>query len=87
MARTGGDILVETLLEWGVDTIFGMPGDGINGLMEAIRKREGQVRFIQVRHEESAALMACASHTSFCRFAGSISWRCASVSLSYFGLL
>jgi pyruvate dehydrogenase (quinone) len=47
-------------MAWGVDTIFGMPGDGINGLMEAIRKRQGKIRFIQVRHEESAALMACA---------------------------
>ncbi len=58
--RNGSDILIECLMAWGVDTIFGMPGDGINGLMEAIRKREGKLRFIQVRHEESAALMACA---------------------------
>ncbi len=56
----GSDLLVEGLIEWGVDTIFGMPGDGINGVMEAIRKRADRVRFIQVRHEESAALMACA---------------------------
>jgi pyruvate dehydrogenase (quinone) len=60
MARNGSDILIDCLMAWGVDTIFGMPGDGINGLMEAIRKRQGKVRFIQVRHEESAALMACA---------------------------
>ena len=60
MARNGSDILIDCLMAWGIDTIFGMPGDGINGLMEAIRKREGRVRFIQVRHEESAALMACA---------------------------
>ena len=60
MARNGSDILIDCLITWGVDTIFGMPGDGINGLMEAIRKRQGEVRFIQVRHEESAALMACA---------------------------
>src|SRR5688572_31871040 len=60
MPRNGSDILVECLMAWGVDTIFGLPGDGINGLMEAIRKRQGQIRFIQVRHEESAALMACA---------------------------
>src|SRR5688572_22287372 len=58
--RNGSDILIDCLIEWGVDTIFGLPGDGINGLMEAIRKRQGQMRFIQVRHEESAALMACA---------------------------
>lgn len=36
MAKTGGDILVETLLDWGVEVIFGMPGDGINGIMEAL---------------------------------------------------
>jgi thiamine pyrophosphate-dependent acetolactate synthase large subunit-like protein len=60
MARNGSDILIDCLMAWGVDTIFGLPGDGINGVMEAIRKREGKVRFIQVRHEESAALMACA---------------------------
>ena len=60
MSRNGSDVLIDCLMAWGVDTIFGLPGDGINGLMEAIRKREGQLRFIQVRHEESAALMACA---------------------------
>ena len=57
--RNGSDVLVDCLMAWGVDTIFGLPGDGINGVMEAIRKRAGQIRFIQVRHEESAALMAC----------------------------
>ncbi len=60
MARNGSELLIDTLLAWGVDTIFGMPGDGINGVMEAIRARAGKLRFIQVRHEESAALMACA---------------------------
>src|SRR5215467_7562890 len=59
MAKTGGDILVENLIDWGVDTIFGIPGDGINGIMEALRKRQELVRFIQVRHEEAAAFMAC----------------------------
>ena len=58
--RNGAELLVDALVAWGVDTIFGMPGDGINGVMEAIRERESEVRFIQVRHEESAALMACA---------------------------
>ncbi len=60
MARTGGDILIDTLIEWGVDTVFGLPGDGINGIMEALRQRQDQVRFVQVRHEEAAAFMACA---------------------------
>src|SRR5947207_486669 len=56
---TAGDVLVETLMDWGVDTIFGIPGDGINGIMEALRIRKDQVRFIQVRHEEAAAFNAC----------------------------
>lgn len=60
MAETAADILVEGLIDWGVDTVFGMPGDGINGIMEALRTRQDRVRFIQVRHEESAAFMACA---------------------------
>src|SRR5215210_3655 len=59
MARTGADILIDTLIDWGVDTVFGLPGDGINGLMEALRTRQDLIRFIQVRHEESAAFMAC----------------------------
>src|SRR5215204_7434526 len=59
MAQTAADILVEVLQDWGVDTIFGLPGDGINGIMEALRKRRDTIRFVQVRHEESAAFMAC----------------------------
>ncbi len=58
--NTAADVLIETLMDWGVDTIFGLPGDGINGIMEALRKRQEKVRFIQVRHEESAAFAACA---------------------------
>jgi pyruvate dehydrogenase (quinone)/pyruvate oxidase len=60
MATTAADILVETLIDWGVEVIFGLPGDGINGIMEALRTRQEQIRFIHVRHEESAAFMACA---------------------------
>jgi pyruvate dehydrogenase (quinone)/pyruvate oxidase len=60
MARTGGDILIETIRDWGVELIFGLPGDGINGIMEAIRTRQDGLRFVQVRHEEAAAFMACA---------------------------
>src|SRR5437016_2510009 len=59
MAKTSAEILVDRLTEWGVDTIFGLPGDGINGIMEALRQRQERIRFIQVRHEESAAFMAC----------------------------
>ena len=54
------DVLVERLIAWGVDTIFGLPGDGINGVMESLRKAQDKIRFIHVRHEESAAFMACA---------------------------
>jgi pyruvate dehydrogenase (quinone) len=60
MGMNASDVLVETLLEWGVNVIFGLPGDGINGIMEALRVRQDKIRFIQVRHEESAACMACA---------------------------
>ena len=59
MASNASDILVDTLLGWGVDTIFGIPGDGINGIIEALRKRQDKIRFIQVRHEEAAAFAAC----------------------------
>src|SRR5881396_915563 len=59
MARTASDSLVDTLLDWGVEVIFGLPGDGINGIMESLRTRQDRIRFIQVRHEESAAFMAC----------------------------
>src|ERR1700716_2875159 len=54
------DVLIETLIDWGVEVIFGLPGDGINGIMESLRTHQEQIRFIQVRHEESAAFMACA---------------------------
>src|SRR5690349_20026879 len=56
---TAADVLVETLLDWGVEVIFGLPGDGINGIMESLRTHQERIRFIQVRHEEAAAFMAC----------------------------
>src|SRR3989440_10720303 len=59
MATTAADVLIEVLQEWGVEFVFGLPGDGINGIMEALRLRQDKIRFIQVRHEESAAFMAC----------------------------
>ncbi|CAM3661298.1 hypothetical protein AGR4A_pAt10131 [Agrobacterium tumefaciens str. B6] len=58
--KTAADVLVETLIDGKVDTIFGLPGDGINGVMEALRKRQDAIRFVQVRHEQSAAFMATA---------------------------
>src|SRR3954471_4098530 len=60
MTRTASDILVESLMEWGVEVIFGLPGDGINGVIEALRTRQDKIRFIQTRHEEAAAFAACA---------------------------
>ena len=54
------DIIAEALLDWKVEVIFGLPGDGINGFMEALRRRKDKIKFILVRHEESAAFMACA---------------------------
>jgi pyruvate dehydrogenase (quinone)/pyruvate oxidase len=60
MTRTASDVLIDTIHAWGVDVVFGLPGDGINGIVEALRKRKATVRFIQVRHEEAAAFMACA---------------------------
>src|SRR5437762_14227161 len=62
------DMLIETLMDWGVDTIFGLPGDGINGIMEALRTRQEKVRLLQVRHEESAAFMA----TAYAKFTGKL---------------
>jgi pyruvate dehydrogenase (quinone) len=62
------DVLVERLIAWGVDTIFGLPGDGINGVFEALRKQKDRIRFVHVRHEESAAFMACA----YAKFTGRI---------------
>src|SRR4051795_7856803 len=53
------DVLIEKLIDWGVDVVFGLPGDGINGIMEALRTHQEQIKFVQVRHEEAAAFMAC----------------------------
>ena len=68
MAKTAGDILVETIMDWGVDTVFGIPGDGINGVIEALRVRNDKIRFIQVRHEEAAAFAAC----GYAKFTGKL---------------
>jgi pyruvate dehydrogenase (quinone) len=59
MAKTVADLLVERLSEWGVKVIFGLPGDGVNGIFEALRTRQDKIQFIQVRHEEAAAFAAC----------------------------
>src|SRR5881392_3271589 len=58
-SRTVAEALIDRLIEWDVSVVFGLPGDGINGIMEALRERQDKIRFIQVRHEEAAAFMAC----------------------------
>ncbi|HTT59938.1 MAG TPA: thiamine pyrophosphate-requiring protein [Acidimicrobiales bacterium] len=62
--KTAGDVLCERLIEWGVTKIYGYPGDGINGFLGAIQRRENMPQFIQTRHEEMASFMACA-HAKF----------------------
>lgn len=64
MSQTVADFMIDRLLAWDVDRIFGYPGDGINGIMGALRRREGRIDFVQSRHEELAAFMACA-HAKF----------------------
>lgn len=64
MAQSVADFVIDRLLEWNVNRIFGYPGDGINGLMGAINRSKGKMDFIQVRHEEMAAFMA-AGHAKF----------------------
>jgi pyruvate dehydrogenase (quinone) len=68
MSKTAADVLVETLQHWGVQVIFGLPGDGINGIMESLRRVQDKIRFVQVRHEEAAAFMACA----YAKFTGKL---------------
>jgi len=62
---TTADILIDNLIDWGVTHVFGMVGDGINPILDALRRRQNRIRFIGVRHEEAAAFMACgwAKHT------------------------
>jgi pyruvate dehydrogenase (quinone) len=60
VARIASEDLIERLADWGVDTVFGLPGDGINGIMEGLRRHQDRVRFVLVHHEEAAAFMATA---------------------------
>ena len=60
MTRITSEALIERLADWGVDTVFGIPGDGINGIMEGLRRHQDKVRFVLVHHEEAAAFMAAA---------------------------
>jgi pyruvate dehydrogenase (quinone)/pyruvate oxidase len=68
MGKTAADVLIEAIHDWGVEVVFGIPGDGINGIMEALRTRQDRIRFVQVRHEESAAFMA----TGYAKFTGKL---------------
>src|SRR5579875_2713912 len=63
---TVGEFFVKRLEEWGVHTIFGYPGDGINGVLKGLQKEDSKFRFIQARHEEMAAFMASA----YAKFSG-----------------
>jgi pyruvate dehydrogenase (quinone) len=60
MADIAASVLISRLADWGVDTVFGLPGDGINGIMEGLRRNADRVRFVLVHHEEAAAFMATA---------------------------
>src|SRR3954454_4577082 len=64
MADTVSDFLVKRLSQWGVRRIFGYPGDGINGIIGGLARHDALIEFVQVRHEEMAAFMACA-HAKF----------------------
>jgi pyruvate dehydrogenase (quinone) len=64
MSQTTSDFLVQRLADWGVRRIYGYPGDGINGVMGALNRAGDLIDFVQVRHEEMAAFMACA-HAKF----------------------
>src|SRR6059036_3452108 len=65
---TAAEVLIDRLIDWGVEVIFGLPGDGINGIMESLRTHQDKIRFVQVRHEESAAFMAC----GYAKFTGKL---------------
>ena len=68
MAGNVSDFVVNRLLQWGVTRIFGYPGDGINGVIEALNRANGKIEFIQARHEEMAAFMASA----YAKFTGEL---------------
>ncbi len=74
MGQIASEALIERLADWGVDTVFGLPGDGINGLMEGLRRHQDRVRFVLVHHEEAAAFMATA-HTPRRPARSACAWR------------
>ncbi len=68
MPSSASDLLLERLIDWGVDTVFGLPGDGINGLWEALRKHQDRIRYVHVRHEEIGAMAA----VGYAKFTGKL---------------
>src|SRR5574338_1676530 len=64
MAETVADFLLQRLSDWGIRRLYGYPGDGINGILGALDRAKDRIQFIQTRHEEMAAFMACA-HAKF----------------------
>src|SRR6266545_2732600 len=60
MTTIASEVLISRLADWDVDTVYGLPGDGINGVMEGLRRLRDRVRFVLVHHEEAAAFMATA---------------------------
>ncbi len=64
MSESVADFLLKRLLDWGINRIYGFPGDGINGILGALERAGNKPKFVQVRHEEMAAFMACA-HAKF----------------------
>ena len=73
MAKQVSDLIVERLIDWGVDTIFGFPGDGVDGFFESLRTHQDKLKFIQVRHEEAAAFAA----VGYAKYTGRIGVCCA----------
>ena len=73
MAKQISDLIVERLIEWGVDTIFGFPGDGVDGFFESLRTHQDKLKFIQVRHEEAAAFAA----VGYAKYTGRLGVCCA----------
>src|SRR2546423_14827821 len=69
MAQLVADYILERLREWGLTRIYGYPGDGINGFLGALDRAHPQTEFVQARHEEMAAFVAC-GHAKFTGGAG-----------------
>ncbi|WP_238011398.1 thiamine pyrophosphate-binding protein [Dactylosporangium sp. AC04546] len=80
MGETTARVLISRLADWGVDTVFGLPGDGINGIMEGLRRNGDKVRFVLVHHEEAAPFMATAHAKTTTRRASPAASACSAPS-------